>query len=97
MARDFMTEVHIEVVGCGKRMTGFSEKTKKNYDFQEISFIFDHEWMDGFRADTDTVQGAALDKIGYAGEPVKPGDKLDAWVNIDQYKNAKIVALVAKL
>lgn len=96
MAKDFLTQTTVEIVGAGKRMRGFSEKTKKTYDFQEVSFTFPHNWMDGVRADTDTIQGADLDKVGCAGEGCKPGDVFDAWVQIDQYKNAKIAALVAR-
>lgn len=96
MARDYLNQVIIEIVGCDKRLTGYSEKTKSNYDFQKVSFTFSHPHMEGVRADTTKIQGAALDKLGYNGEPVKVGDLFDAWVQVDQYENAKIAALVAR-
>lgn len=53
----------IEIVGLGNRMKGVSEKTKKPYDFQTVSFLFPDKFTTGMNAGTNTLDGSVLDAI----------------------------------
>lgn len=85
----------IQIMGHGKLMRGTSEKSGKPYHFQEVSFGFTHPWMSGLRCDTDTLDGSDLIAVG-CENGVSVGDVFDAFVTIDQYKNARIVGLISR-
>lgn len=94
MAKNKLTQVEIMIVGHGKRMSGVSEKTKKPYDFQEVSFTYEHPWYKGVRADFDSIDGEDMTRCGIPESGVQVGDRFIAWVQIDEYKNARIAGLV---
>lgn len=89
-----LIQTEIEIIGHGKRMSGVSEKTKRPYDFQEVSFQYIHPWYEGVRADFDSIDGEDMSRCGVPAAGVQVGDRFMAWVQVDEYKNARIAGLV---
>lgn len=65
-----MARANINIVGFGERKKGVSEKTKKSYDFQPVSFVYDDKWTTGQKAATANISGPDVDAIGglYVGQ-----------------------------
>ena len=54
----------ITVVGLGQRKQGISDKTKKPYDFQNVSFTYPDAYTTGESAATSLVGGPDIDAVG---------------------------------
>ncbi len=54
----------IKVVGIGNRMSGVSKKNGKAYDFLPVSFVYEDQNFQGFRAATANIDGPMLDAAG---------------------------------
>ena len=93
MAKSIRTSV--QILGVGKLMRGTSTKNGKPYHFQEVSFGFTHPWVNGMRCGHDTLDGSDLTAVG-CPDGVQVGDIFDCFVDIDSYKNARIVGLISR-
>lgn len=96
MARNnFTSRVPVQILGTGKLMKGNAKNTGNPYCFQEVCFGFPHTWFDGLRTGFCSIQGADMAAVG-CPDGVHVGDTFEAFVNIDQYKNATIVGLISR-
>lgn len=55
---------NIKIVGLGKRMKGISAKNNKEYDFQNVSFVYSDPYTDGVKAANYNMQGRDIDVAG---------------------------------
>lgn len=93
--KEYTARATLVVHGHGKFMQGVSEKTKKPYAFQEVSFAYEHPWFTGDRCDTATIQGADLAAVG-CPDGAAVGDVFEAFIMVDGYGNTKVVGLVGR-
>lgn len=59
-----MPRTTIKVTGVQERRSGISDKTKKPYDFQSVSFVYDEPHTAGQAAATALINGPDIDAIG---------------------------------
>lgn len=85
MAKAYTTRTTVQILGVGKLMRGTSEKTKKDYHFQEVSFGFPHGWMEGLRCGHSSVDGASLTAVNCGETGLSVGDIFDAVVTVNEF------------
>lgn len=63
----------IQIVGIGQRKAGLAKKSGQNYDFTEVSIVFDDKNFTGQKAETIAIDQEVLDE-----HPLTPGAVYEA-------------------
>lgn len=74
-------KVEIEIVGCGERRTGVSQKTGKPYDFVQVHFLYQDKHTEGLAAANCMISGEDFQK-----RMIWPGQKVEALLIYQNYK-----------